>query len=173
MPVRFEGFPRLLERGALRAGRWFVVAGPRNAAVCFATDIGAGAARTILTFRPAKLDGLDFLPLPLAELPGTLTTLEDELVLSPGEGPRALRLFAPSKRPFLSGSLLRLRDGELGIGYADRSGGELVLVSLTTGAQADGFELVFDRWSLSLRRGDTEQLVGAFRPTLAVTSVGR
>ena len=172
MPVRFEGFPRLLDRSDLRAGRWFVASGARPGAVCFATALGSGPARTILTFRPARLDGLDFVPVPLAELPGTLATLEDDLVLAPGEGPERPRLLAPAKRPFMSGSLLRLRDGELGIGYADATGGDLVLVSFATGERAAGFELVFDRWSLSLRRAGAEQLIGCFRPSLAASARG-
>ena len=173
MAVHFEGFPRVLERTALRAGRWFVATGGRGAALCFMTDLGTGASRTVFTFRTAKLDGLDFMPVQLAELPGTLTTVEDDLVIAPGEGAKTPRLLAPGKRPFLSGSLLRLKNGDLGIGFADRSGGELILVSLISGERAEGFELVFDRWSLSLRRGDIETLVGCFRPSLSVSASGR
>jgi len=30
--------------------------------------------------------------------------------------------------------------------------------------RAEGYDLVFDRWTLSLRRGAAELLVGAYRP---------
>ena len=73
-------------------------------------------------------------------------------------------LVAPARRAFRSGSLLRLRSGDLGVGFAAPAGGELVIVSLTTGHQADGFELVFDRWSLLLRRGAAETLIGYMKP---------
>ncbi len=131
--------------------------------MCFTTDVGEGARRTILTFKPARVDELEFAPVPLAEMSGTFATIEDELVLAPGLGPEAARLIAPEKRPFLSGSLLRLSNGDMGMGYADAAGGELVLVSLSTGERAQGFDLVFDRWSMSLRRGASERMVGFFK----------
>jgi hypothetical protein len=163
MPTRFEGFPRTLERSSVRPGRWFSASYRRGPTVCFMTDVGEGAARTILTFKPARMDELEFSPVPFAEMTGTFATIEDELVLAPGLGPEASRLIAPEKRPFLSGSLLRLSNGDMGMGYADGVGGELVLVSLSTGERASGFDLVFDRWSLSLRRGASERLVGYFK----------
>ena len=162
MPTRFEGFPRTLERSSLRPGRWFSAYFRRGPAVCFATDVGDGPSRTILTFKPARADELDFHAVALVEMSGTFATIEDELVLTPGLGPEAARLVAPEKRPFLSGSLLRLSNGDMGMGYADGLG-ELVLVSLLTGERAQGFDLVFDRWSLSLRRGTSERMVGYFR----------
>lgn len=163
MPTRFEGFPRTLERSSLRPGRWFSASFRRGPTVCFATDVGEGGARTILTFKPARMDELEFAPVPLAEMSGTFATIEDELVLAPGLGPDATRLIAPEKRPFLSGSLLRLANGDMGMGYADGVGGELVLVSLATGERATGFDLVFDRWSMALRRGASEKMVGYFK----------
>ncbi|HTI66667.1 MAG TPA: hypothetical protein VL460_03855 [Caulobacteraceae bacterium] len=163
MPTRFEGFPRTLERSSLRPGRWFSASFKRGPTVCFATGVGEGAARTILTFKPVRADELEFMPVPLAEMSGAFATIEDELVLAPGLGPDAARLIAPEKRPFLSGSLLRLSNGDMGMGYADGADRELVLVSLSTGERASGFDLVFDRWSLSLRRGASERMVGCFR----------
>jgi hypothetical protein len=56
-----------------------------------------------------------------------------------------------------------MRNGDLALGFASVGGG-LVAVSLTTGLRADGYDLVFDRWTLSMRRAGTELLVGAFRP---------
>jgi hypothetical protein len=56
-----------------------------------------------------------------------------------------------------------MRSGDLGLGFAG-TGGTLVAVSLNTGLKVDGYDLVFDRWTLSLRRGGGELLVGAFRP---------
>ena len=53
---------------------------------------------------------------------------------------------------------------DLGIGFATHTGGQLMVISLATGHRADGFDLVFDRWSLSIRRGSVERLVGSFRP---------
>jgi hypothetical protein len=39
------------------------------------------------------------------------------------------------------------------------------MVSLSTGQRAEAFDLVFERWSLSLRRGGVETLIGAFKPS--------
>jgi hypothetical protein len=36
-------------------------------------------------------------------------------------------------------------------------------VSLASGEQAQRFDLVFDHWTLSLRRGSVDSLVGKFR----------
>jgi hypothetical protein len=144
--------------------------GGRGALLCLMTAIGEGAAATVLGFRPANVDSLDFLPMALAELTGAFTTIEDDLVFTPGEGPQALRLPIPSRRPFLSGSLLRLRNGDVGVGYATRIGGELMLVSLSSGERAEGYELVYERWSLFLRRGRAETLVGSFRPPSAMSA---
>ncbi len=71
MPTRFEGFPRTLERSSLRPGRWFSASFRRGPTLCFATDVGEGGARTILTFKPSRVDELEFMPTPLAEMSGT------------------------------------------------------------------------------------------------------
>ena len=85
------------------------------------------------------------------------------MVFAPGEGAEKLRLMAASKKPFPSGALLRLTNGDMGVGFAEKLNGELLIVSLSSGLQCDGFDLVFDRWSLSLRRGDHQALVGYFK----------
>ena len=170
MAVQFEGFPRVLAPSALRPCRWFTATSARGAMLCLMTDIGEEAAATVLSFRPANVDGLDFMPLTVGDLSGAFSSIEDDLVFAPGEGAKALRLQTPSRRPFLSGSLLRLRNGDLGVGYASRLGGELVLVSLASGEKCEGYELVFERWSLSLRRGEAESLIGSFRPPSALSA---
>jgi hypothetical protein len=134
------------------------------------TAVGEGAFATVLTFRSTNIDGLDFQPVPAGELTGVFSTVEDDLVFAPGEGAQALRLSVPSRRPFLSGSLLRLRNGDIGVGYASRTGGELMLVSLQSGERAEGYELVFERWSLSLRRAGSESLVGIFKPPSSMSA---
>ena len=73
------------------------------------------------------------------------------------------RVIAEMNDPFRPGALLRMRSGDLGLGFAGAAGG-LVAVSLSTGLRVEGYDLVFDRWTLSLRRGGAELLVGAFRP---------
>lgn len=163
MAVKFEGFAKVVDRSALRPGRWVVAQVARSAALCFATAQGEGASRVMLTFRPTGIDEIRFAPMVLAEIGGTLTSVEDELVFAPGGGAQPLGLLAPTRRPFPSGALLRLSSGDLGIGYAGPGLDELNLVSLASGEPAKGFDLVFERWSLSLRRGGTESYLGRFR----------
>ena len=104
------------------------------------------------------------MPTPISNLSGPFGTVEDEVVFAPGLGEQRPLLIAPTRRSFRSGSLLRLKSGDLGMGFAAKPGGELVIVSLSTGEQAEGYDLVFDRWSLSLRRGAAETLIGYFKP---------
>jgi hypothetical protein len=164
MPVYFEGFPRVIERAALKPGRWFVAAEGARPLICFSTEEGGeGDERLILTFGTTRPEALDFAPAPLKSLTGPLATLEHELVFAPGLAGHSPQLTAPVRRPFRPGALLRMRSGDLGLGFAGAAGG-LVAVSLTTGLRADGYDLVFDRWTLSLRRAGGELLVGAFRP---------
>ena len=164
MPVIFEGFPRLVEREKLRAGRWFMAAEGARPLICFSTEEGGeGDERLILTFGATRPEVLDFAPAPLKELTGPLATLEHDVLFAPGLAGHSPQLTAPVRRPFRPGALLRLRSGDLGLGFAGPTGG-LVAVSLATGARAEGYDLVFDRWTLSLRRGASELLVGAFRP---------
>ena len=42
MVATFKGFPRALERSAIRPGRWFVAARGARAVLCFATDLKIG-----------------------------------------------------------------------------------------------------------------------------------
>jgi hypothetical protein len=163
MAVRFEGFAKVVDRGALRPGRWITAAVGSTPALCFTTAIGEGAARTLLTFRPARVEEVQFQPMALAEVTGQLASVEDEVVFAAGAGAQPVQLLAPSRRPIVSGSLLRLTSGDLGVGFVGSGPGELRLVSLVTGEEASGFELVFDHWTLSLRRGATESLIGKFR----------
>jgi hypothetical protein len=164
MPVYFEGFPRVVERASLKPGRWFVAAEGARPLICFSTEEGGdGDDRLILTFGTTRPEALDFAPAPLKSLTGPLATLEHELVFAPGLAGHSPQLTAPVRRPFRPGALLRMRSGDLGLGFAAEAGG-LVAVSLSTGLRADGYDLVFDRWTLSLRRGGGELLIGAFRP---------
>ncbi|HEY1425277.1 MAG TPA: hypothetical protein VGF50_01270 [Caulobacteraceae bacterium] len=163
MPVYFEGFPRVVERAALKPGRWFVAAEGARPLICFSTDEGEDDERLILTFGTTRPEALDFAPAPLKSLTGPLATLEHELVFAPGLAGHSPQLTAPVRRPFRPGALLRMRSGDLGLGFA-AAGGGLTAVSLTSGLRAEAYDLVFDRWTLSLRRSGTELLVGAFRP---------
>ena len=165
MPVSFEGFPRLIDRAALRPGRWFLAADGARPLVCFATDEGGeGEERLVLTFSSPRPEAIDFATTPLKGLSGPLATLEHEVVFTPGLGAQTQKLTAPSRRPFRPGALLRLRSGDLGVGFAAQPSGELVVVSFSTGQRAEGYDLVFDRWSFFRRRGAAELLVGHFRP---------
>jgi hypothetical protein len=163
MAVSFEGFPRTLERKALRAGRWFVVAEGVRPVLCFATDIEEGGDRLVLTFRTAGVEIIEFAPSRVSALTAPFASVEDEIVFAPGLNERRPMLVTPGRRSFDNGSLLRLKSGDLGIGVTGKGGG-LAIVSLTTGEQSEGFDLVFDRWSLSLRRGAAETLLGYFKP---------
>jgi hypothetical protein len=164
MPVSFEGFPRIVEREAMKPGRWFVAAEGARPLICFSTeDGGEGGDRLILTFGTTRPETLDFAPTSLASLASPLATLEHDVVFAPGLAGHSPQLTAPVRRPFRPGALLRLRNGDLGLGFAGQAGA-LTAVSLTTGLRAEGYDLVFDRWTLSLRRGAAELLVGAFRP---------
>jgi len=164
MPVYFEGFPRVVERAALKPGRWFVAADGARPLICFSTEEGGdGDERLILTFGTTRPEVLDFAPAPLKEITGPLATLEHELVFAPGLAGQSPQLTAPIRRPFRPGALLRMRSGDLALGFAGATGG-LAAVSLTTGLRIEGYDLVFDRWTLSLRRAGAELLVGAFRP---------
>ncbi|HEY3797372.1 MAG TPA: hypothetical protein VGL58_03390 [Caulobacteraceae bacterium] len=163
MPVTFEGFPRVIDREALKPGRWFVAAEGARPLICFSTEEGEGDERVILTFGNTRPEVLDFAPALLKTLAGPLATLEHELVFAPGLAGHSPQLTAPVRRAFRPGALLRLRSGDLGLGYAGE-GGALVAISLLTGLKSEGVELVFDRWTLSLRRAGTEMLIGAYRP---------
>lgn len=167
MTVSFEGFPRLLNRSALKPGRWFVAAEGLRPILCFATDVVNPADPLALAFGAPRVELIEVVPTKISELTGPFGTVEDEIVFAPGIGDRSPLLVAPTKRAFRSGALLRLRSGDLGLGFAERPGGELLVVSLTTGERADGYDLVFERWTLALRRAGTETVIGHFKPPSA------
>jgi len=168
MTVSFEGFPRTLERSALRPGRWFVAAEGMKAQICLATDVEDGTDLVALAFTPTGVEQLDVTVTTLGALPGPFGTIEDEVVFAPGMGDGRPMLAAPVRRAFRSGSLLRLRNGDLGIGFAASAGGHLVMVSLNSGQRAEAYDLVFERWSLSLRRGGVQTLIGAIKPLQSI-----
>lgn len=163
MPVYFEGFPRIVDRDTLKPGRWFVAAEGARPLIGFSTDEGEGPERLILTFGSTRPETLDCAPAQLKNLIGPLATLEHELVFAPGLAGHAPQLVAPIRRAFRAGALLRLRNGDLGLAFAWEGLGTIA-VSLANGSRADGVDLVFDRWTLTLRRGSSELLIGAFRP---------
>jgi hypothetical protein len=165
MPVSFEGFPRTLNRTALRPGRWFVAGDGLRPLLCFATDLPDPADAMALTFGSPRPETIEVHTALISHMTGPFATVEDELVFAPGLGADQKPLLAaPSRRAFRPGSLLRLVSGDLGIGFETRPGGPLLVVSLTTGQRAEGFDLVFERWSLGLRRGARESVLGYFKP---------
>jgi hypothetical protein len=163
MPIHFTGFPRPLLPRALKPGRWFMAGASQGAHLCMLTAIGGEVNALVLMFALGKADTVDFRTQRLPNLTGPFTTVEDDVVFEPGEGGEKLRLAAALKKPFPSGSLLRLADGDMGVGFAEKLQGQLFIVSLSTGESHEAFDLVFDRWSLSLRRGDRQALVGHFK----------
>ena len=62
MPVQFEGFPRIIDRDAMKPGRWFVAAEGARPLICFSTDEGEGGERIILTFGSTRPETLDCAP---------------------------------------------------------------------------------------------------------------
>ena len=168
MTVSFEGFPRTLERSALRPGRWFVAAEGLRALLCLVTDIDEGDDLVALTFSSTGVELVEFAVTKLSALTGPFCTVEDEVVFAPGLGEGRPMLTAPVRRAFRAGSLLRLRSGDLGVGFAIEPGGRLAIVSLQSGQRAEAFDLVFERWSLSIRRAGVEALVGYFKPLSSV-----
>jgi hypothetical protein len=162
MAVHFVGFPRALSLKALRPGRWFVPAGP-NPQLCLMTGVGEGAGATILSFSLGRVETLEFRPRLLSSLTEPFQSVEDDVVFSPGDV-EAPRIWPAYQGPYPSGALLRLSGGDIGIGFAERLHAKVTTISLSTGFPADGVDLVFERWSLLLRRGATDTLVGRFRP---------
>jgi len=162
MPVQFTAFPRILTAKALKPGRWFMAASSHGPQLCMLTGIGEENGLVVM-FGLGRTDTVDFRTTRLRAITGPVTTVEDEVVFAPGEGAEKLRLLAASKKPFPSGSLLRLTNGDMGVGFAEKLGGDLLVVSLSSGLVCEGFDLVFDRWSLYLRRGDHQALVGYFK----------
>jgi hypothetical protein len=169
MSVLFIGFPRVLTRLALRPGRWFQATSGKSPLLGLVTDVGEGEDALVVAFQPARMDQVEFSSPRLREITGATATIEDDLIFAPGEALEKPHLMAPTKRSFFAGSLVRLRNGDLGVGFAAGEGQrELMLISLNSGMRCEGFDLVFERWSLSLQRGDSVELVGRFRPHSAV-----
>ena len=166
MAISFEGFPRILERSALRPGRWFVAGDRGRALLGFVTEIVDGPDLIALTFVSGGVEQIDFAAVSLGALTPPFATVEDELVFAPGMAEGRPMLVAPARRAFRSGSLLRLKSGDLGLGFAAGPEAELAIVSLVSGQRAESFDLVFDRWSIRLRRGPAETLLGYFKPPL-------
>jgi hypothetical protein len=163
MPVHFEGFPRVVAAKALKPGRWFTASTSYGPQLCMRTAVGEDDNALVVMFGLGRTDTVDFRTMRLAAIPSPLTTVEDDVVFAPGEGAEKLRLMAAVKKPFPSGSLLRLSNGDMGIGFAEKLHGQLLIVSLTSGLECEGFDFVFDRWSLMLRRGGHSALVGHFK----------
>ena len=165
MAVSFEGFPRTLQRSALRPGRWFVAAEGARPLLCLATEVEDLGERLAVVFNLAVADHVEVAPVPISVLLEPFATVEDEVVFAPGQTEGLPMLVPPLRRTFRHGALLRLSSGDLGIGIAPRVSGEMVAVSITTGLRSEGFDLVFERWSLSLRRGGAETRLGYYKPS--------
>ena len=86
MAVFFEGFPRVLDRSALKPGRWFLASVQRAPLLCFSTDAEIEEKPIVLTFRIGKPEQIEFAPYFLDEITGLITTVEDDLVFGPGDG---------------------------------------------------------------------------------------
>lgn len=164
MTVSFEGFPRTLERPALKPGRWFVAAEGLRPVVCLVTDIEFKGEALALTFDSSRVETVTLEAVALNDMAGPFGSLEDELVFAAGFGEQRPTLVAPTRRPIRHGSLVRLNSGDLGVGCALPEGAGLAVVSLSSGLRSEGHDLVFDRWSLGLRRGPAETLIGHFKP---------
>jgi len=164
MGVSFEGFPRTLDRSALKPGRWFVAADGLRPVLCLATDIVHKDELLAITFTVPKVEVLEVEAAPHSIFNPPFASVADEVVFAPGFGEQKPTLVAPVRRTVRHGSLVRLRSGDLGVGCS-LPGGGVAVVSLTSGLKSEGSELVFERWSMVLRRGEAETLVGYFKPT--------
>lgn len=164
MAVSFEGFPRTLYRPALKAGRWFVAADGRRAILCLATDLVDTGEPQAVVFAPAGVERIQVVAAPISLLSEPYGTVEDEVVFAPGQAEGLPMLVPPIRSGFRNGALLRLTNGDLGVGVVTRFSGEMTAISLVTGLMTDSYDLVFDRWSLALRRGREETRLGYFKP---------
>lgn len=169
MGVMFEGFPRTLERTALRPGRWFVAAEGLRPVLCLATDMEFKEDILALTFDATQVETIRLDAVGLKEMAGPFGSIEDDVVFAAGFAEGRPNLVAPTRRPVRHGCLVRLRNGDLGIGCGLPEGGAVAVVSLTSGLRSEGYELIFERWSLSLRRGDAESLIGHHKPITRFT----
>ncbi|HEX2559504.1 hypothetical protein [Phenylobacterium sp.] len=165
MAVSFEGFPRTLQRSALRPGRWFVAADGARPILCLATEVEDLGERLAVVFNLPAVEQVEVTPVPISVLLDPFATVEDDVVFAPGQAEGLPMLVAPLRRTFRNGALLRLSNGDLGIGVVPKVSGDMVAVSLTSGLRSNGFDLVFERWSLSLRRGGAETRIGYHKPS--------
>lgn len=163
MPVSFEGFPRTLQRSALRAGRWFVAADGLRPLLCFASEVVDAGERLAVAFTQAGVEKIEVATIPISALREPFGTVEDEVVFAPGQSEGLPMLVTPLQHGFRHGALLRLNNGDLGIGVVPKISNKMVVLSLTSGLPTDRFDLVFARWSLALRRGGQETRVGYFK----------
>lgn len=163
MPVSFEGFPRTLQRNALRAGRWFVAADGLRPLLCFATEVLDAGERLAVAFAMAGVEKIDVATIPIAALREPFGTVEDEVVFAPGQTEGLPMLVPPLRQAFRHGALLRLTNGDLGIGVVPKVSNTMVAISLVSGEETERFDLVFARWSLALRRGAAESRIGYFK----------
>jgi hypothetical protein len=165
MAVSFEGFPRTLQRSALRPGRWFVAADGVRPILGLATEVEDLGERLAVVFNLPAVEQVEVVPIPISVLSDPFATVEDDVVFAPGQTEGLPMLVAPLRRTLRNGALLRLSNGDLGIGVAPKASDDVVAVSLTSGLRSNGFDLVFERWSLSLRRGGAETRVGYHKPS--------
>lgn len=165
MAVSFEGFPRTLQRSALRPGRWFVAADGNRPLLCLATNAEDVGERLAVVFTLPMAEQVEVVPVPLSVLLDPFATVEDEVVFAPGQSEGLPMLVPPVRRTLRPGALLRLANGDLGIGVALKTSGDVVAVSLTSGLGSEAVDLVFERWSLSLRRGAAETRIGYYKPS--------
>lgn len=163
MALLFEGFPRLLDPSALRPGRWFATSYKLETRVCVMTDAAEDGVPIALAFGQHKAQHIEFEPVLVRDLTETLLTLDCDIVFAPTGPPGTLPLPLPSRRKSPHGALLHLTGGEFGIGIAAR-GGRFTAVSLSSGHIAERYDLAFDTWSLTLRRGALETVMGVYEP---------
>lgn len=164
MPVTFEGFPRAAPASSLKPGRWVVAADGLRPLLCLMTDVVEMDEPLVIAFDTPAVETIEVLAVPLSTLAEPLGTVEDEMVFAPGMLAGAPVLVAPVKRSLRNGVLVRLASGDLGVVIHTRRSQEIAVVSLTTGEQAEAVDLVFERWSMKLRRGAAETLLGHFKP---------
>ena len=79
MTVTFEGFPRTLDRSALRPGRWFAAAEGMKALICLVTDVEDGTDLVAVTFSPTGVEQIEVGVNTLSGLGGPFGTIEDEI----------------------------------------------------------------------------------------------
>jgi hypothetical protein len=161
MALLFEGFPRKLAPASLKPGRWFATSHKYEAKVCVMTDAVDGETPIVLVFGQYRAQHLEFQPVLLKDLTETLLTVDCDIVFAPAGPAGRLALPMPSRRTSPQGALLQLHGGEYGIGVSGPGGG-FTAVSLVSGQVVEAYDLAFDHWSLTLRRGAVEMVLGIY-----------